>query len=397
MSRHGLVCTIIARNYEAHARVLLESLRRSNPERRLVALVLDDELQKVEIEGDDCEVLSPMQVGLERRELHHMAAIYDVMEMATAIKPWLLRTLLARGHRAVLFLDPDIEVFGSLDHVFEAAERHSLVLTPHLLEPLPRDGLDPRESGLMACGTYNLGFVSVSPEALPFLDWWSERLARDCLFSLSDGLFVDQRWVDQAVHFFPHHDLHDDTTNVAWWNLDSRPVEVSPSGYTVKGKSLCFFHFSSFDPHDPGTMTRYRTRRTFDDSAAVQDLLRQHAARLLDAGYDRVRTIEYGFARSCRGLLLTRPLRRRYRAELLERGPDSNDLPDPFEPADGDAFATWASSVVRDLAVTELRDNLRYRLGRVVGLARAAARPGGDGSVPASWARPRHPTDEPHG
>ena len=49
-----------------------------------------------------------------------MAAIYDVMELSTAVKPWLLRHLLERpGVDSVTYLDPDIQVFDSLDEIVE--------------------------------------------------------------------------------------------------------------------------------------------------------------------------------------------------------------------------------------------------------------------------------------
>ncbi len=44
-----------------------------------------------------------------------MAAGYSVLELSTAVKPWLLRHLLHdRGVPDITYLDPDIQVFGSL-------------------------------------------------------------------------------------------------------------------------------------------------------------------------------------------------------------------------------------------------------------------------------------------
>ena len=41
-----------------------------------------------------------------------MLTLYDVKEFATAVKPSLLRTLLAGGAAAAMYLDPDIVVFA---------------------------------------------------------------------------------------------------------------------------------------------------------------------------------------------------------------------------------------------------------------------------------------------
>ncbi len=43
-----------------------------------------------------------------------MALRYSVLELSTAVKPWLLRHLLAATGGPVTYLDPDIKIYGSL-------------------------------------------------------------------------------------------------------------------------------------------------------------------------------------------------------------------------------------------------------------------------------------------
>ena len=69
-----------------------------------------------------------------------MAMIYDITELSTAVKPWLLRTLLDRGLTDVTYVDPDVQVFAPLDDISELAREHSIVLVPHTTQPIPRDG-----------------------------------------------------------------------------------------------------------------------------------------------------------------------------------------------------------------------------------------------------------------
>ena len=52
-----------------------------------------------------------------------MLTLYDVKELATALKPTLLDSLLAGGASAAIYLDPDIVVFDALDVIGELAER----------------------------------------------------------------------------------------------------------------------------------------------------------------------------------------------------------------------------------------------------------------------------------
>ncbi len=179
-----------------------------------------------------------------------MKAIYGVTEFATAVKPWLFRTLLA-AHETVTYLDPDIKVFAPLDDIPVLALEHGIVLTPHLLEPLPRDDLEPSETTILQSGMFNLGFVAVGPKAIPFLDWWSERLARECIIAPEAGRFVDQRWVDFVPTLFDHVVQRDPGLNVAWWNLSDRTVRWN-GRWEVDGVPIRFFHFSGYSPETPG-------------------------------------------------------------------------------------------------------------------------------------------------
>ena len=53
-------------------------------------------------------------LGIDAGEIRRLAGIYDVTELATAVKPLLLRTLLDEGRDGSLYLDPDISIYGSL-------------------------------------------------------------------------------------------------------------------------------------------------------------------------------------------------------------------------------------------------------------------------------------------
>jgi len=50
-----------------------------------------------------------------------MAVIYGGMEVGAFLKPWLLDAVLDSGASHVLYLDPDIRVYDSLDRLGELA------------------------------------------------------------------------------------------------------------------------------------------------------------------------------------------------------------------------------------------------------------------------------------
>lgn len=341
-------CTIIARNYLAHARVLAESFLAHHPAGRFTTLILDDPNRESLTPDEAFETLSVYEIGLDRAEVHRMAMIYNVMEFATAVKPWLLRTLLNSSNEDVTYFDPDIQVFDALDDISALAREHSIVLVPHTTSPIPRDGRVPSETTILHSGIFNLGFIAVGTGAHSFLDWWSERLARDCLLEPEQGRFVDQRWVDFVPALFEHHYvLRDPGCDVAHWNLWYRHVEWTGERYEVNGGPLRFYHFSGFDPERPEVLSKHQggsPRIRISDRPALERLYADYARLLFLHGYREVARLPYGFDRLPDGTPVPDEWRRRYRDELVRSEQNGTPPPlDPFDAEEHEAFSRWVS------------------------------------------------------
>ncbi len=353
-------CTIIARNYLAHARVLATSFLAHHPEARFTVLLLDG--ADGAYDAEPFVVLSPYEIGIEQAELHRMAMIYDVTELATAVKPWFLRTLLSSGADSATYFDPDIEVFAPLDHIPELARRHSIVLIPHTTRPLPRDRSEPSETTLLYSGIYNLGFISVGKGSAEFLDWWSDRLARECRLEPDAHRFVDQRWVDFAPGMFDHYILRDPGCDLAHWNLWGRSLEWTGERYDVDGVPLRFYHFSGFNPDEPHLLSRHQgpfPRVLLSERPALRRLCRDYANKLFQNGYRRVSSLPYGLDTLPNGVPIDKRMRRLYRAELLAAEGEGKALPpDPFDAASTDAFLAWLNEPVD--AIGDARKVSRY-------------------------------------
>ena len=151
----------------------------------------------------------------------------------------------------MLYFDPDIEIFGDVEHLADLAALHGVVVTPHHLRPLPRDGRTPTEADFLERGIYNLGFIGTGVGAVEsgFLEFWSERLERDGLVDYASMMFTDQLWID-FIDCFPHHVVGDPGCNVAYWNVGQRSV-TRDGEVPVDGQPLVFFHFSGLDPERP--------------------------------------------------------------------------------------------------------------------------------------------------
>src|SRR3954470_2436331 len=114
-------CTIIARNYFAYAQVLADSFFRHHPIGSFTILIIDDEDRQFSAADDRPTWWRLADIGLEPREIHRLPALYHVPQPATAVKPVLLRRLLESERDHIVYLDPDIRIFGTLDDLVPLA------------------------------------------------------------------------------------------------------------------------------------------------------------------------------------------------------------------------------------------------------------------------------------
>ena len=340
------VCTIIAKNYVAHARVLAKSLAEHHPDGRLWTLVIDDFTRYLDPAEEPFEVLTPADIGCE--PFTRMALRYTVLELSTAVKPWLLRHLLARTGGPVTYLDPDIKIYGSLARLEQLAADHGLVVIPHNKEPIPPDGLKPSQVDIMIAGVYNLGYVSLAPrpEVDRLLDWWSERLRRDCRVDPVWGYFVDQRWFDLVPGFMPDLAIvRDPEFNVAYWNLHARTLSRDRDGYKVDGRPLAFFHFSGFDADHPLVLSRYQNRVDVLADPVLEQLLAEYAGEVNGEGHGVSRKWRYSYGALGDGTKVDNTVREMYDEFADEQ---SAEVASPFTLEGVSAFAQWLNAQAPD-------------------------------------------------
>jgi glycosyltransferase involved in cell wall biosynthesis/SAM-dependent methyltransferase len=335
------ICTIIAKNYVAQARVLASSFAEHHPDGRCFALVIDDYEGYIDPRAEPFTILTPAQVGCS--EFDDMVLRYTVLELSTAVKPWLLAHLLSEGCPAITYLDPDIRVYSSLEQLDQLAREHGVVLTPHNVEPLPDDGERPSQVDILLAGVYNLGYVSlgVGSEIDTLLGWWRDRLLRDCRVDPLNGYFVDQRWFDLAPGLVSDHVIvREPQYNLAYWNLHSHRLESDGAQYTVDGVPLAFYHFSGFDPERPDVLSRHQTRVRIGAGSALARICVQYASELDDAGYTEAKDWPYTFDLLPSGIKYSHLLRRLYVAGAKEQAVSGS----PFTPSGEQELLRWISS-----------------------------------------------------
>jgi hypothetical protein len=349
---HG--CTLTTRHYEAHARVLAESFLAHHPGARFSVLTIgypEDALPR----GERFEVLVPADVGIDEQELNRRATMYITQGVASSLKPHLLATLLARGPDAVLYIDADGCVYDQLTGLAELAERHSLLLSPHILDPHPIAGNeradpiwreDSPEQIVMRSGLMNAGLIGVGPGAERFLEWWSQRTSRRCVFDVSRGLALCQTWLTLATTIFEHHVLRDRGCNVAGWNLQARDVRWEGDTPTIDGVPLRHFHFAGgFDPEQPQRITPSAKNASWwpslEERPGTARVVREYAERLIAHGYREARAAPPLYDAMPGGAPIEPWMRSSYRTALVEaERADAAEPPNPF--SDGaERFSNW--------------------------------------------------------
>jgi hypothetical protein len=298
------VVTIAAKPMWAHARVVAESFHRHHPDIEVFALLADQPGDEFDVTGEPFTVLTLDDLGGD--VVADLPVRYGQQALSFALTPLVLRWLLDREYRRVVFIKQESMVVGSLDSVFDALDRHSLVVLPHLVGPLDGAMATDRELNVLQSGVFNGGLVGVSAgeEAGSALLWWADRVRRRCELDVELGLHFEQRWLDMVLSYFPGvHVLDDPSIGVGHWNLAERwphPEECR------------LFRASGFDPLAPGTVTRYHSRIEMSDIGASAALFDTFGQMLLAAGHEQCRHWPYAFARFPDGTLVPELGRRLY-------------------------------------------------------------------------------------
>lgn len=246
------VFTCAAANYLPKVRVLFDSVRKFHPDWKL-HLALADQLPSDESLPNCCADEIHVISDLDIPQWQAWTFCHSLVELATAIKPFMLRRLLARSDcDATIYLDPDVVVFSQLEDIIESLKTVDILLTPHQTSAATTvGGMIAEELCTLQHGVFNLGFVAVASRkgGRNFADWWARRTYHFCREDIPNGIYTDQRWIDLAPVIFPSLSiLRSSRFNVAPWNLSSRQLNGSvPDALVVDGQPLGFFHFSAID------------------------------------------------------------------------------------------------------------------------------------------------------
>lgn len=365
--------TTATKSYIPLVRVLMESVRKFHPDARRVVVQMDGEPESV----DGAEIIRPADVITDPQELAIRTGMYNVLEFTTSLKPRLLMHELESSDQ-VIFLDPDTRLFQAMDRALaELAAGSGVLLTPHqVTEPSSYRNWDFYEWVLKLVGVFNTGFVGVTREGLPFLEWWDERLRRECIGETRIHHWVDQKIVDFAPAYFDVDVLRDPAYNVGWWNLEERPLSRKGDTWMVGDVPLVMMHYSDVRPAKPKVsegdlpyLVRSERNGVVDSPEQVDAIRRietEYIADLMAAGYRELSAAPYAYAVTPQGRAVSARDRRRYR-ELVLRAEEQGTTPPMIDTLPPEPLS-WKLRGVRDWARDEanrIAETIRARRGRI--------------------------------
>lgn len=238
-------CTYFDENYLPRGLALYASLARVAGPFRLWVLCLStecfDALTKLALPNMVPVPMDALQRGDDA--LLAAKASRSRIEYYFTCTPSLLRYVLRNEPAAdlVTYLDADLYFFSDPAPVFDEVADHSAGIIGHRFPPHLRH----KE----VYGTYNVGWVSIrrDAEGERCLEWWRQRCNEWCYDRCEPGRFADQKYLDAWPERFANvRVIQHVGANLAPWNVGNYRVRRGPSGVTVDGQPLVFFHFHRF-------------------------------------------------------------------------------------------------------------------------------------------------------
>ncbi len=322
-------CTIASANYLARVQVLEKSLVKFHPAAELHILLCEsqDVCEKIAVKSRR-KFLAPADVGCAK--WLQMAFYYDITEYKTALKPFLLETLLQQGYEAVIYFDPDIEIYGNLGELSTILDTYHAVLTPHVCQPIPDDNKQPSMDACIRAGQFNLGFIGMSacPEIFTLLNWWQNVLVEKCLFSNAPTFFVDQFWAAAIPSLLEKtYILRDPAYNMAYWNIFQRKLESDGDKWITDSGELRFFHFSGLNRQDLTKISVHQDRASAPVGSDLYRLLYEYFEKINKQEWAVFSNYQYSFGFYYDGEPITNNERKTY---LSMSSKEREDIGNPF-------------------------------------------------------------------
>ena len=241
-------------NYISRVNVLVKSILKTNCNIDIYNVIVDDysEQTKQKIKNANFKFIPIFldELDIDQvRNLKWFCYQYNVTDLNTAAKPFAFKYLFNKNYDKILYFDSDIEVFSSLDNLFDKLTFNSFVLTPHITQNLPdyEKNIVPNDNWINRCGIFNLGFIGISKKqnGLHFVNYWCSKTNNKFIMDFNNGLFTDQIWCNFIPTFYNDYYIERSLSyNIAYWNLFYRDHLIDIVEKKINNEPIVFIHYS---------------------------------------------------------------------------------------------------------------------------------------------------------
>jgi hypothetical protein len=293
--------TLCSNNYLAQAKTLGDSIKELNPEYQFYIGLVDTFSAEIDYSSEiGFPIILSNEIGIP--DFDSLWKKYSIIELNTCVKPFYIQYFIERFTPIdyLFYIDPDILIYDDLKLIENNFEDSSeLLLTPHILSPIPLDGKTPGENTFLNYGIFNLGFLGLKrPEkSNQFINWWKERTYILGFDQTSNGLFVDQLWFNLVPVFFENVKISKHPgLNIAPWNLHERKLARNRSVlFTNQSFPLVFYHFSKYDLSDPELICKNYSRPNFESNLELKSYYQEYSKLLLNNGIQKLSKIRCSY------------------------------------------------------------------------------------------------------
>lgn len=332
--------TIVAKNYIGLALILESSIRKYYSDLSFYIIVADEISKDLRNKLPANVLIAKECLDLDVVTWHEMSFKYNLTEFCTSIKPASFLYLFKKtDFEKIIYLDPDIYFYSSIEPIFKMLDECCILLTPHITQILDKGLSDSPENIWHSCGMYNLGFCGLkrSASALQMLEWWHARLRNDCYIDSYNFLYTDQKWMDFLPSFFSPQELKISFhlgMNIAPWNFYEREIFEEDNQLYVRSRCnkdreapVIFVHYSGYDYKElkkGGTIQKNILNiRKYND---IEKILFIYGKAIIENAeiFDRFISLQYSYGFYSNGNIIAGVHRRLYRAMISKGMKDNN-------------------------------------------------------------------------
>jgi ubiquinone/menaquinone biosynthesis C-methylase UbiE len=243
-------CTYCNGDYAPRCLVMIESLRRHEPDAAIHALCLDATAARIiRDRAPGTHVTTLEELEAFDPALAEAKSNRSAIEFFFTCTPCYPRYLLARypDTDTVTYLDADVVFFESPARIFAETGDASVAIVPHNFTPVL--------AARVAYGIYNVSWVMWrnDSEGRRCLEDYRADCLRWCHDRLEPGRYADQKYLDDwPDRYRGVHVIRGKGVNLAVWNADNYELRREGGRVTVDGEPLVLFHGHAIAHVGPG-------------------------------------------------------------------------------------------------------------------------------------------------